>query len=152
MRETAHDRTGASMTTTSEQEARAEAVREAKRYIDSIHRNGLVPLATVLADLEAVAYRMSQGMTARGNTRQTTREPTEAEVVEAMRQALNDADVDYSAREQRADAGGGDMEPGDWFTFLAHAALTAARQAGIQPIKPVVTSWTAVETADATER
>ncbi|MRH28536.1 hypothetical protein GH740_04310 [Microbacterium sp. SYP-A9085] len=58
---------------------------------------------------------------------QATREPTKAEVG-AMRQALNDADVDYSAREQRADAGGGDMEPGDWFTFLARAALTAARQ------------------------
>lgn len=58
-----------------EEEARAEAVREARRYIDRIHRNGLVPLGTVLADLDAVAYRMAEGMTARGNMRRATHEP-----------------------------------------------------------------------------
>ncbi|WP_312672853.1 hypothetical protein [Microbacterium sp.] len=52
-------------------------------------------------------------------------EPSDAQV-EHMRRALNAADIDYSAREQRADAGGGDLEPGDWFTFLARAALRAA--------------------------
>ena len=31
---------------------------------------------------------------------------------------------------QRADAGGGEMEPGDWFTFLARAALRAAGVVG----------------------
>lgn len=51
--------------------------------------------------------------------------PSDAQV-EHMRRALNAADIDYSAREQRADAGGGDMEPGDWFTLLARAALRAA--------------------------
>lgn len=53
----------------SENEVRAEAVREVRRYIDRIHRNGLVPLGRVLADMEAAAYRMENGMTARGNTR-----------------------------------------------------------------------------------
>lgn len=55
----------------------------------------------------------------------TTRMKYPAELVEKLRAALNEADVDFSAREQRADAGGGDMEPGDWFTFIAAAALDA---------------------------
>lgn len=54
------------------------------------------------------------------------RRPITDERVEYMRVALNEADIDYSAREQRADAGGGDMEPGDWFTFMARAALESA--------------------------
>lgn len=66
-------------------ETRAEAVREAKRYIESIHRNGLVPLATVSADLEAAAWRMSQGMTARGNTRPARPVITEKMVDRAAR-------------------------------------------------------------------
>ncbi|MBW9094623.1 hypothetical protein JNB62_13080 [Microbacterium jejuense] len=49
--------------------------------------------------------------------------------VERIRAALNAADIDYSAREQRADAGGADREPGDWFTFMARAALEAAQEA-----------------------
>lgn len=36
---------------------------------------------------------------------------------------LNEADVDFSAREQAANAGHGD-EPGDWFTWMARAALS----------------------------
>ena len=60
----------------SEEETRAEAVREVKRYIDSIHRNGLVPLGTVLADMEAAAYRMENGMTARGYMRPKPGDPS----------------------------------------------------------------------------
>lgn len=53
----------------SENEIRAKAVRETAAYIDRIHKNGLVPLGKVLADMAAVAYRMEQGMTARGSMR-----------------------------------------------------------------------------------
>lgn len=52
-----------------ENEIRARAVRETAAYIDRIHKNGLVPLGTVLADMESAAWRMEQGMTARGNMR-----------------------------------------------------------------------------------
>ena len=48
---------------------RAKAVREAASYIDRITRNGLISKKNVLGDLEAAAYRMEHGMTARGNTR-----------------------------------------------------------------------------------
>lgn len=57
-----------------ENEIRARAVREAAAYIDRVHKNGLVPLGSVLADMSAVAYRMEQGMTARGSARATDRE------------------------------------------------------------------------------
>lgn len=36
---------------------------------DRIHKNGLVPLGVVLAYMESAAWRMEQGMTARGNMR-----------------------------------------------------------------------------------
>ncbi|WP_136053468.1 hypothetical protein [Microbacterium sp. K5D] len=52
-----------------ENEIRARAVRETAAYIDRIHKNGLVPLGVVLADMESAAWRMEQGMTARGNMR-----------------------------------------------------------------------------------
>lgn len=52
-----------------ENEIRTLAVREAARYIDLMHKNGLVPLGNVLADMEAVAFRMENGMTARGSMR-----------------------------------------------------------------------------------
>ena len=55
------------------------------------------------------------------------------EMVERMRAALDAADIDYSAREQRADAGGGEIEPGDWFTFLARAALAAGPWEQVNP-------------------
>lgn len=47
------------------------------------------------------------------------------EDVEALRGVLNRADIDYSAREFSADAGRADQEPGDWFTFIARAAIAA---------------------------
>lgn len=52
-----------------EDEIRAAAVRETAAYLERVTRKGLVPLSVVLADLEAVAERMSQGMTARGSLR-----------------------------------------------------------------------------------
>lgn len=51
---------------------RANAVREAQAYIERISRKGLVPLSRVLADLATVAQRMEDGMTARGSSRPTT--------------------------------------------------------------------------------
>lgn len=53
----------------SENEIRAAAVREAAAYLGRIHRNGLVSKRIMLDDLGAVAYRMEQGMTARGSMR-----------------------------------------------------------------------------------
>lgn len=50
-------------------QVRAEAARESARYIEMIQRPGLVNRATILADLESVAWRMENGMTARGNLR-----------------------------------------------------------------------------------
>jgi hypothetical protein len=41
---------------------------------------------------------------------------------DAITRVMNSADADFSAREYRTDAGGGD-EPGDWFTFLATAVM-----------------------------
>lgn len=64
--------------------------------------------------------------------------PSDAEVA-ALRAVLNHADVDYSAREQRADAGGGELEPGDWFTFIARAALEALRAPALSPHSEGVT-------------
>lgn len=52
-----------------EDEIRAAAVRETAAYLERVTRKGLVPLSAVLADLGAVAERMSQGMTARGSLR-----------------------------------------------------------------------------------
>lgn len=51
---------------------RANAVREAQAYIERISWKGLVPLSRVLADLATVAQRMEDGMTARGSSRPTT--------------------------------------------------------------------------------
>lgn len=59
----------------SENEVRAAAVREAKRYIERIYRRGLQSRDSVLMDLEAIAERMEQGMTARGSTRVVAEEP-----------------------------------------------------------------------------
>ncbi len=53
----------------SENEIRAQAVREAAAYLDRVTRAGLVSKRGVLDDLAAVAYRMERGMTARGSTR-----------------------------------------------------------------------------------
>ena len=53
----------------SENETRAQAVRETAAYVDRIHKNGLVALGTVLADMAAAAFRMEQGMTVRGSVR-----------------------------------------------------------------------------------
>lgn len=48
---------------------RAMAVREAASYLDGITKNGLISKKNVMGDLEAAAYRMERGMTARGNAR-----------------------------------------------------------------------------------
>lgn len=61
----------------SENEIRAEAVREATRYLETIHKRGLRNRDDMLADLDSVAFRMEQGMTARGNIRTT--QPSEPE-------------------------------------------------------------------------
>ncbi len=62
---------------------------------------------------------------------------TEREAAADLARTLNAADVDYSAREHRADAGDGDMEPGDWFTFIARAALAWMRENGYEKREPV---------------
>lgn len=64
---------------------------------------------------------------------------TEPDVAADLARALNAADVDYSGREHRADAGDGDMEPGDWFTFIARAALTWMRENGYEKREPAYT-------------
>ena len=88
-----------------------------------------VMVMTKLSDYAATdmstIHQAVDAILAAGFRRTVQGEPTDAQV-EHMRRVLNDADIDYSAREQRADAGGGEMEPGDWFTFLARAALRAA--------------------------
>jgi hypothetical protein len=55
----------------SENAIRAEAVREATRYLETIHKRGLRSRDDILADMDSVAFRMEQGMTARGNIRST---------------------------------------------------------------------------------
>lgn len=65
----------------SENEIRAVAVREVAAHIDRIHKNGLVPLGTVIADIQASAYRMERGMTARGSNRRVVAEEPEGEHV-----------------------------------------------------------------------
>ena len=61
-----------------EDEVRAKAVREAATYLARIYQRGLQSRDCILNDLEAVAYRMENGMTARGFTRVTKQtEPEE---------------------------------------------------------------------------
>lgn len=97
---------------TIQDDARAEAVREVKRYIECIHRKGLVPLARVIADLDVAADRMSHGLTARGSTR-VARNPadTESDLIEQATFALIEHDGTWQDgdpseehyRERRAD-------------------------------------------------
>lgn len=63
---------------------------------------------------------------------------TERDAAADLARALNAADVDYSAREHRADAGDGEMEPGDWFTFIARAALAWMRENGYEKREAVI--------------
>ena len=53
----------------SENEIRARAVRESAAYLDRVNRRGLISKQGILDDLETVACRMEQGMTARGSIR-----------------------------------------------------------------------------------
>lgn len=98
----------------------ADDVREALDHLDALNESGRIQYADYVA-LHDMVLRIEV------RPRGTVTEPSD-EDVERMRAALNAADIDYSAREQRADAGGGDMEPGDWFTFLARAALRAGAE------------------------
>lgn len=52
-----------------ENEVRATAVREAAAYIERIYKRGLQSRDSILADLDSVAWRMEEGMTARGSMR-----------------------------------------------------------------------------------
>ena len=52
-----------------ENEIRAKAVREAAAYLERIYKRGLQSRDSLLADLDSVAFRMEQGMTARGSMR-----------------------------------------------------------------------------------
>lgn len=73
------------MTRTDErsEQARAEAVREAARYIDLLHPKGLTPKSAVLADLEIAADRMGRGIHANGREREADANPQPTTITRA---------------------------------------------------------------------